>query len=413
MKLTFLGTASCFPTPSRGVSCTALSLDEGTIWLFDCGEGSQIQLQKCQNLRPGKVTKIFVTHLHGDHLFGLPGLLCTLGNGTKTSNDEKVVDIYGPHGIRKYLVTSLELSRSVPSLKFNVYELMPVKSQLSPDWSEWNTDFEYSGQSGSKVGEVLYRKIYPEKICTTNRPIAPLSNENGGLFDEYNSQSRNESANFIWNVCEFGNTSCSVQAGALKHRIPSYGYVITERDKPGKLDALKLQKDYDVKPGPVYGKIKSGKLIKLDDGRTINPEEYLSPSSPGRKIAIFGDTYDSYHMSSICEGSDLLVHEATLENALYSKAIEYGHSTPEMAAKFASFVNAKKLCLSHLSPRYKTQSKEYAYTNEGSANLSQAAFANILKDEAEQYLNSVNSKIKVILAEDFLVVPVLKLGEIK
>ena len=409
MKLTFLGTASCFPTPTRGVSCTALALDEGEIWLFDCGEGSQIQLQKCKNIRPGKVTKIFITHLHGDHLFGLPGLLCTLGNGCNI-NENKVVDLYGPYGLRKYLITSLELSRSVPSFKFNIYELMPKENQFPPDWSEWNTEFEYSGQSASKVGEVSHAKIFPVSIGCTGLGVLDSKDKTADEF--YKSEhegSNNETPHLFWNIFECEESAYSVKAGALKHRIPSFGYVIEEKDKPGKLNVSKLQKELGLTPGPIFGQIKSGKVIELDNGIKIHSDEFLGPSKKGRKVSILGDTCDSSGLIPVCNNSDLLLHESTMENALVAKAIEYGHSTPEMAAKFAVLANSNKLCLIHLSPRYRPKlSLEFEETERDINKSEETITSDILKNEAEQYLRTVDSKIEVVVADDFLVLPVLK-----
>ena len=90
----------------------------------------------------GKITKIFITHLHGDHLFGLNGLLSTLANGLDPSKAvKKQVDVYGPHGLYKYITVSLELSRSKLAYKLNIFELMPEADQFGrkpdPTGSDW------------------------------------------------------------------------------------------------------------------------------------------------------------------------------------------------------------------------------------------------------------------------------------
>jgi len=145
MKVVFLGTASCFPTPTRGVSCTALQLDSGELWLFDCGEGSQVQLQR-SSLKAGKVTKVFITHLHGDHLFGLPGLLCTLGNGLDPARAAATtVEVIGPLGLRKFLAVTLGLARSPLPFQLAVVELEPRADQYPAGWADWRIGEELEG----------------------------------------------------------------------------------------------------------------------------------------------------------------------------------------------------------------------------------------------------------------------------
>jgi ribonuclease Z len=99
VQLTFLGTGAGVPTRSRNVSCVALRLPQrGEVWLFDCGEGTQHQLLR-SDLKISQITRIFITHLHGDHLFGLTGLLASAG----MAGHAERIDIYGPAGLDDYV----------------------------------------------------------------------------------------------------------------------------------------------------------------------------------------------------------------------------------------------------------------------------------------------------------------------
>ena len=95
MEITFLGTAAMVPTKDRNHSGFFLDYkDEGI--LFDCGEGIQRQLRMA-GIKPTRVTKILISHWHGDHVLGLPGLIQTLG----ASEYSGVLEIYGPVGTKE------------------------------------------------------------------------------------------------------------------------------------------------------------------------------------------------------------------------------------------------------------------------------------------------------------------------
>ncbi|MBM7569748.1 ribonuclease Z [Aquibacillus albus] len=107
MKLIFLGTGSGVPSKERNVSAIALELlqEKGSVWLFDCGEATQHQILRT-NIRPRKIDKIFITHLHGDHIYGLPGLL----SSRSFQSGESPLTIFGPPGIKEYVEASLRVS---------------------------------------------------------------------------------------------------------------------------------------------------------------------------------------------------------------------------------------------------------------------------------------------------------------
>lgn len=275
MQLEFLGTGAGSPSKQRNVTSVALKLLEelNEIWLFDAGEATQHQILHT-TIRPRKVTKIFITHLHGDHIFGLPGFL----SSRSFQGGNEPLTIYGPVGIKKFVMTALQVSES--------------------------------------------RLSYPLKFVEIDHS-QELFNERG-----------------------FKVTTMS-----LDHKIACYGYRIEEADHPGELQVDKLRQD-NILSGPIYGQLKAGKTVKLDDGRVIDGKNYIGKPQPGRIIAILGDTRQTPNAVVLAHKADVLVHESTFAKNEAKMAHNYYHSTSLQAAEVAKQAGAKKLLLTHISARY-------------------------------------------------------------
>jgi ribonuclease Z len=117
LSLIFLGTGGSWPTVKRNVS--SLAIKRGSeILLFDCGEGTQRQFQK-SSLSYMQITKVFVTHFHGDHFLGLPGLIQTM----QLNDRDTPLHIYGPRGIEKLTNQLLTLGYFRPSYEIVAHEM--------------------------------------------------------------------------------------------------------------------------------------------------------------------------------------------------------------------------------------------------------------------------------------------------
>jgi len=117
LKITFLGTSGSMPTKDRGLPAIAIR-KERELLLFDCGEGTQRQILK-SDLKIGKLSKVFITHLHGDHVLGIAGLLQTFS----LLGRDKPLEIYGPPGISDFLKAIIKTVKFTLTFDVKVSEI--------------------------------------------------------------------------------------------------------------------------------------------------------------------------------------------------------------------------------------------------------------------------------------------------
>jgi ribonuclease Z len=242
------------------------------LWLFDCGEGTQHQVLR-SDLKISQLSRIFITHMHGDHIFGLMGLLASCG----LAGNVQRVDIYGPPGLNEYLQACQRYSFTHFSYPLRVHVVTP-----------------------------------------------------GVIYED---------------------DELIVSCGLLHHRITSFGYRVVEKDRTGRFDVEKA-KELQIPPGRIYGQLKRGEIVTLNDGRVINGAALCGPTEIGRKMAYCTDTVFCDGAVELAQDVDVLIHEATFAHQDAEMAFQRLHSTTTMAAQTALAGGAHQLIMTHFSPRY-------------------------------------------------------------
>lgn len=272
ISVTFLGTGASWPTAERGLS--AIAVKRGAeVLLWDCGEGTQRQIQK-SGLSYQQITQIWLSHYHGDHCYGVPGLLKTMALNER----DRPLWVYGPPGLGRMVEAWRALRGWPKEFPIHVQEVKP--------------------------GDVVQREGY------------------------------------------------AIHVYAGDHGIQDLAFALQEPDRPGFFDKPKALA-LGIPEGPLFGKLQRGETVTTRDGRTFTPDQVLGAPRPGRRIVYSGDTQPCLGVLEAALGADLFICEATFTQDLVEKAREVRHMTAQEAAGIALKAKARRLVLTHISPRHR------------------------------------------------------------
>jgi len=365
--ISFLGTGGGAPTMHRNGSCTALRLG-GQTYLFDVSEGTIRQLEFTR-ITPSSVTKIFISHLHGDHLYGLvPAILdimvChkifMLNPQKKTKHkqnhgEKATLEIYGPPGLYNYICMVLTLScAKVNYLNINVIELVGGREEQGPIASRprqrGRRNLFLSHYPEIEIPMITRKYLQQNKdnvwIIDDPEPITEKTVESGVEFPHQDGFHR------LPNDVNLGlERRLHIKAAELDHLggVQTFGYTVEEQPPPGNID-LEKAKALGIQPGKKYGLLKCGLSVPTDDGTgTIHPDQVLIKSFRPRKFAFLADHRRvPVPMAQLCKNADLLVHEATLSKVDGLEKVKMrGHNTAHHAGTFGKEMGCKVVALNH------------------------------------------------------------------
>lgn len=398
--ITFLGTGGGSPTMHRNGSCTALRLG-GQTYLFDVCEGTYRQLQFTR-ISPMSISKIFISHLHGDHLFGLvpvimgimvahkvarmidppPQVIKKGTKGRKFNNNNKIMsssiaadaaagedssvsmmkkptlEIYGPPGLYNYIGMVLSLSCSkLNYLNVKVIELVGGKEERG-----FGGGGSSSSSSSSQRGRRnVFTSHYPEiqAPLVTRKLLEPNDDMTWTIdapppvtADSPQTSASNDGFTRLPNDTNLGSERrLHIKAAELDHisGVQTFGYVVEEQPPPGTIDKEKAMA-LGVMPSKKYGLLKCGISVPTDDGTgEVHPSQVLCNVFRPRKFSLLADhRLVPPPMSKLCSNSDIIVHEATLSRKDGIHRIKArGHQNAFNAGVFAKMSGCKVLALNH------------------------------------------------------------------
>ena len=283
------------PTKMRNHSGILMSYKTENI-LFDCGEGTQRQM-RIAGVKPAKVTRLCISHWHGDHVFGISGLLSSMGVDQFAGK----LKIYGPKGSKQYIEHLLKSFAAKDIIEHEVIEIGEEQQQKERMIKKEINEVTEKGAVG-KTGSIIA-----------------------------------ETEDFF------------LVAHKLQHSVPCIGFSFHEKDRR-RIDLVKAKKMG--LEGPVLGKLQLGEDVVVQ-GKKIKADE-VTYLVPGKKVSYIADTLPCEGANKLAENADLLISEGTHLDEIKEKTEKYMHLTVKQAALIASENNAKKLVVTHLSPRYKS-----------------------------------------------------------
>ncbi len=185
-ELTILGCSGAIPAYNRHPSSHFLNYN-GHGFLIDCGEATQMQMAKF-NIRRAKLDHVFISHLHGDHFFGLMGLISAFNLNYR----EQPLNIYGPEGLEEIVLTHFKYSKTKLSYPINFMTTQDSRQEMILDLPFLTvesfplyhriptTGFLFKEKKG-------LRKIVPEKILQYNIPVTEIAAiKLGGDYNDKN-----------------------------------------------------------------------------------------------------------------------------------------------------------------------------------------------------------------------------------